>query len=234
MWPGARTGLWPRAIAAVVITVAVGLAVWLLRVSPILENKPSVAARLATEFAFDHLVAVFVTVLIAAIVGGYAVAQVELGRQAIVEDREARRAERLAETSRILMALLGELHHNWITALYREGRVRVPTDIAQRATFGFKRATFDQLKAGPLWGVAEALQVWPNVSDAYARAEMLDLRLRPEPPWLARLIGAGVMVALKTGPIRDRLILVAGPLAGMIALDVVRQTLSIQAAYQAA
>lgn len=220
--PNIRFGLWSQISLALIGTMVVGFAGWFLRVLPLLSVEPSVAGRLAAEFANDQLVAVADTGFIAVIIGRYAVKQVELGSQAIAEERTARAEAEAAEMRRILMALLDELHHNWVTALYKEGRVRLPTDLSRRVTFEFRRQTFDSVKAGPLWGIPQGFELWPSISRAYERSDMLTARLRPEPSWQARLIGAGVAALLRSGTVRDRFLIVLGPLLGSFIVDQIR------------
>jgi hypothetical protein len=160
------TGIRGQLAAAFLGVVGLGLAGYAFRVSPLLTAEPSAAGRLSAELAYDQLVGLALTLVVAIIFGRYAVKQVELARAAMAEDRQARAAAEAAQARQILMALLAELHHNWLTAPSIEGRLRLPPDIVRRAEFRFRRQRFDAAVAGQIWGLSQTSQVWAAVANA--------------------------------------------------------------------
>jgi hypothetical protein len=171
-------------------------------------------------FGYWQLIASVWAVLVAIVFGRYAVEQVKLSRVSYEEAKSA-------EVRRILMALFMELVHNRSVALYLEGRLVV--DFRLHDTFQFRWKVWDNLLAGPIWGLPLDLeQVYQPVSKAYWQTRLLSAMLQPRvsPANLAIPAGIlGVQEALATsGPITERFRLVwkflGVAILGYVLLDV--------------
>jgi hypothetical protein len=179
-------GLCRRVAAVLGGGIIFGLVVFFLWIQP----REVAGANYAVEFAWDQLLAGAFTVILALIFGRYAVDQVRLAREAIENDRQTQAESRKAETRRILLALLNELHHNRTTALMHEGRLLRAPLLLKKSSLSFQRRVFDELTGGPLWGISLEEDLWSAVSKAYWDVQILEVALQPEVPWWAAIVGA--------------------------------------------
>ncbi len=182
-------GLWRRVVVVLVSGVIFGVAVFVLWIQP----REAAGANYAGEFAWDQLVAGIVATALVIVFGSYTVEQVKIARIGLEQEREADQRRIETETRRVLGALLDELDQNRTTALYHEGRLHMPQDLALDVTMEFKRDIYDGLRAGSLWSIPGSEEVLPSVGQANWEMKVLTDKLRTRS--LGRMLIVGVFLA---------------------------------------